>query len=106
MVIIGLARQFVFVKVLISNEIPVASETSSIKCKKNEIVNLVPADTMEYRRLYDNKAVKKTLSIPKWLDTLAQRKKREFLQCFAKRINERDRMFIKSPSGLFVCSDE
>ena len=64
--------------------IPVASETSTIKCKKNETVNLVPADTMEYRRLYDNKAVKKTLSIPKWLDTLAQRKNVNFSNVLQK----------------------
>ena len=64
--------------------IPAASETSAIKCKKNEIVNLIPADTMEYRRLYDNKAVKKTLSIPKWLDTLAQRKNVNFSNVLQK----------------------
>ena len=64
--------------------IPVASETNAIKCRKNEIVNLIPADTMEYRRLYDNKAVKKTLSIPKWLDTLAQRKNVNFSNVLQK----------------------
>lgn len=38
----------------------------------DDIVTLVKADTLTYRRLYDTKAVKKTLSIPRWLDTLAQ----------------------------------
>ena len=38
----------------------------------DDIVTLVKADTLAYRRLYDTKAVKKTLSIPRWLDTLAQ----------------------------------
>lgn len=30
-------------------------------------------DTIEYRRFYDNKAVKKTLTIPSWLNTMAER---------------------------------
>ena len=33
----------------------------------------VPRDTIEYRRFYDNKAVKKTLTIPSWLNTMAER---------------------------------
>jgi predicted RNase H-like HicB family nuclease len=31
----------------------------------------VSADTFKYRKMYDTKSVKKTLSIPRWLDTLA-----------------------------------
>ncbi len=66
------------------DEVPQASQLDAIKCKKNEFVNLIPADTMEYRRLYDNKAVKKTLSIPRWLDTLAQRSNINFSNVLQK----------------------
>ena len=31
----------------------------------------VSADTFKYRKMHDTKSVKKTLSIPRWLDTLA-----------------------------------
>ena len=30
-------------------------------------------DTIEYRKFYDNRAIKKTLTIPAWLNTLAER---------------------------------
>ena len=36
-------------------------------------MSLVCCDTIEYRKLYNNKAVKKTLTIPAWLNTLAER---------------------------------
>lgn len=37
-----------------------------------EFVNYVYADTDEYRRKYDSRAVKKTLSIPNWLNSRAE----------------------------------
>ena len=30
-------------------------------------------DTLEYRKFYDKKAVKKTLTIPNWLNVIAER---------------------------------
>ena len=53
--------------------IPAASETSAIKTEKEEFVSLVACDTLEYRQYYDNKAVKKTLTIPAWLNTMSER---------------------------------
>ena len=53
--------------------IPPASETSTIKTEKDEFVSLVACDTLEYRKFYDNKAVKKTLTIPAWLNTMSER---------------------------------
>lgn len=51
--------------------IPQASQPDTIRLKKNSFVTFISADTLEYRKKYDKKAVKKTLSIPRWLDTLA-----------------------------------
>ena len=34
---------------------------------------VVSDDTLEYRKLYNNKSVKKTLTIPAWLNTMAER---------------------------------
>jgi predicted RNase H-like HicB family nuclease len=42
--------------------IPHASETAKIKTKKGEFVNLIRAD------IKDGRAVKRTVSIPKWMD--------------------------------------
>lgn len=36
-------------------------------------VHLIHCDTMEYRRLYQSRAIKKTLTIPAWLNTAAER---------------------------------
>ena len=51
--------------------IPTASDFKSIKCDKDSIITLVDADTLEYRKKYDTKAIKKTLTIPAWLNTKA-----------------------------------
>lgn len=37
------------------------------------MVTLIDADTDEYRRLTDNRAVKKTLTIPSWLNAKAEK---------------------------------
>ena len=56
-------------------EIPVPSSIEAIQGQLNpgEFVSLVGCDTIEYRRFHDNRAVKKTLSIPSWLNDMAER---------------------------------
>ncbi len=51
--------------------IPTPTEASAIKLKKGEFTSLISVDTMLYRRLLRNMAVKKTLSIPQWLNESA-----------------------------------
>lgn len=51
--------------------IPRPSDPASIKVSENEFVNYVSADTLEYRKMYNNKAVKKTLTIPEWMNEAA-----------------------------------
>lgn len=53
--------------------IPLPSAVQSVSVGDNEIVSLIGCDTIEYRRLNDNKAVKKTLTVPSWLNTMAER---------------------------------
>lgn len=55
------------------NQIPQASGVKEVAVDGDSFVMLVACDTMEYRKLYDSKAVKKTLSIPAWLNTMAER---------------------------------
>lgn len=52
--------------------LPPPSNLKDIKCNENSFTSLVSADTLAYRKLHDTKSVKKTLSIPHWLDTIAQ----------------------------------
>ncbi|MFV0527108.1 MAG: type II toxin-antitoxin system HicB family antitoxin [Lachnospiraceae bacterium] len=47
---------------------PEPSTLEDIKVKDGEIKTLVRCDTMEYRKKNNNKAVKKTLTIPEWLN--------------------------------------
>ena len=56
-------------------KIPAASEMADIQkiAKEDEFVTLIVCDTIEYRKFFDNKAVKKTLSIPSWLNDMAER---------------------------------
>lgn len=58
--------------------VPVASSISDIKT--DGIVSLVLADTEKWRKQFDNKAVKKTLTIPSWLNSLAEKEGLNFSQ--------------------------
>lgn len=58
--------------------IPAPTPIRSVQASGDEFVTLVSCDTIEYRKFYDNKAVKKTLSIPAWLNTMAEREEINF----------------------------
>lgn len=51
--------------------IPAASSIEALSCKDGEFISFVACDTIGYRKRYNNRAVKKTLSIPEWLNELA-----------------------------------
>ncbi len=52
-------------------EIPKPSAPGKLKLEESEFVNYVACDTLEYRKMHNNKAVKKTLTIPEWLNESA-----------------------------------
>ena len=52
-------------------KIPCPSSKSSIPLSDNEFINFIACDTLEYRKMYNNRAVKKTLTIPEWLNEAA-----------------------------------
>ena len=52
-------------------EIPLPSTPSALSLKGNEFVNDIACDTLKYRKMYNSKAVKKTLTIPEWLNEAA-----------------------------------
>jgi hypothetical protein len=56
-----------------NSPIPQASEIAAIMTNTNEFTSLIACDTLEYRQFYDNRAVKKTLTIPAWLNTMSER---------------------------------
>lgn len=48
--------------------IPTPSPLSTFETSNGAFVNYVVCDTMVYRKLHNNKAIKKTLTIPEWLN--------------------------------------
>ena len=66
--------------------IPLASE--SLATKNGESTTLVAVDTDEYRRANDTRAVKKTLSIPSWLNHQAEQANAPFSQILQQGLKE------------------
>jgi predicted RNase H-like HicB family nuclease len=53
--------------------IPKASKPGDIKISGEQFTSVIAVDTEFYRRFYENKSVKKTLTIPMWLNERAER---------------------------------
>ena len=60
--------------------IPAGRMPQKIHAPENAIVSLILADTTAYRKRVSNQAVKKTLSIPQWLNTAAEKANVNFSQ--------------------------
>ena len=73
---------------IFKEKIPAATDVRGISFEEGEFVSLVACDTLEYRRYYNNKAVKKTLSIPAWLNTMAEREDINFSSVLQKALKE------------------
>jgi predicted RNase H-like HicB family nuclease len=69
-------------------QIPVPSHPLEIKTEKNCFVSLIHCDTLEYRKLYDKKAVKKTLTIPSWLNHQAEKADAPFSQILQRGLKD------------------
>ena len=54
------------------NKIPKASAFADVKAEPGQFVNMVALDMDSYAAKYGNKAVKKTLTIPAWLNTYVE----------------------------------
>lgn len=52
-------------------EIPVPSSLDSFSLTGGKFVNYIACDTLAYRKMYNSKAVKKTLTIPEWINEAA-----------------------------------
>ena len=52
--------------------IPTPSTADKIPLEPGEFINYIACDTLAYRKMHSNKAIKKTLSIPEWLNEAAE----------------------------------
>lgn len=57
---------------------PSASEPSTVEHTSKQFIMMVPFDKLAYDKKYNSKSVKKTLSIPAWLNSLALKKNINF----------------------------
>jgi predicted RNase H-like HicB family nuclease len=62
---------------------------SNIKLNKDQFISFIGIDMNDYRKKFNNKSVKKTLSIPGWLDTLAEKENINFSQLLQEAIKEK-----------------
>lgn len=67
----------------------VTTDFSKIELKKNEFINYVSIDMNEYRRKHNNKAIKKTLTIPCWLNNLCEKNHINFSQVLQEALKEK-----------------
>ena len=70
-------------------DIPKPSEHKKFKLKKNVFINEIACDTYEYQKRNNNKAVKKTLSIPEYLNESATEAGLNFSQILQDALKEK-----------------
>jgi len=70
-------------------EIPDASNPSSIELPEGAFISIIEVRTDYIRDEIENKAVKKTLTIPKWLNDAAEKENINFSQLLQFAIKER-----------------
>lgn len=66
------ASGWVLTELEAGKNVPEASEISEIQIKQSQFVSLVALDMNAYAAKYGNNAVKKTLTIPAWLNTFVE----------------------------------
>lgn len=53
--------------------LPVPSDLSAISAEDNSIITLVDVDFVAYRKMLDNRSVRKNCTIPAWLNAAAEK---------------------------------
>lgn len=69
--------------------IPTPTELKDVSVENDEIVTLICCDTLVYRKMYDKAAVKKTLTIPNWLNLMAEEANINFSQLLQEALKEK-----------------
>ena len=70
------------------NKIPKASEFSAISPATDEFINLLVLDMDAYAEKYGDKAVRKNLTVPAWLNTFAEKRNINFSQVLKDALTE------------------
>lgn len=65
------------------------TDFSHITLEKNQFINYVSIDMDEYRKKFNNKTMKKTLTIPVWLNTLSEKNNINFSQILQEALKNK-----------------
>ena len=71
-----------------NEEIPSPCDIKTIKCENNQVLMLIEIYMPIYREAINNQSVKKTLTIPRWLNNLAEQNNINFSQLLQSAIKE------------------
>lgn len=64
------------------------TDIKKISLNNNQIISFVTINLEEHKKKYENKSIKKTLSIPAWLNTIAEKEGVNFSQILQKALIE------------------
>ena len=73
-------------------KIPEPSKAEDVEKSGEDFVNYVACDTVEYAKMHNNKAVKKTLTIPQWLNEAAMKQDINFSQILQEALLQKVNM--------------
>ena len=88
---IEMARNAISEEVLAKQDLglPIPEPSTDYKGAKNEIVTYVDIDLDRYRRLTDSRTVKKTVTIPSYLNELGTKNKINFSETLTTALKEK-----------------
>lgn len=69
--------------------VPELQDITKLKLENNEQIVMIQADMIEFRKKYNNQKVKKTLSIPKWLNDLGMEKHINFSELLTQALEKK-----------------
>ena len=69
--------------------IPTPSEPNNIHLNSNEFVVVIEFNMLEYRKKHNSKAIKKTLTIPQWLNEAAIERNINFSQVLQEALSQK-----------------
>ena len=70
-------------------DIPLSTPPQEIKVSGDEFITAIAVDTDEYKRFFGNQAVRKSLTIPAWLNTEAEKAHVNFSSVLQEALKEK-----------------
>lgn len=69
--------------------VPTPSRLSAVQCESGEFVSLVDIDFDAYRRAHDNRAVRRNVTLPAWLDEKASKSGINVSACLQEALKQK-----------------